>query len=57
MKLVEQHIVKRNLSQFKTIDEACFKSKNLYNAALWNPDWIMPFIQWKESWKDKIANE
>jgi putative transposase len=35
MQLVEQHIVKRGHSSFGKIDELCFKSKNLYNAALY----------------------
>jgi len=35
MKLVEQHIIKQNHPSYKRIDEACFKSKNLYNAALY----------------------
>jgi putative transposase len=35
MQLVEQHIVKRGHSSFRKIDELCFKSKNLYNAALY----------------------
>jgi putative transposase len=35
MQLVEQHIVKRGHSSFTKIDELCFKSKNLYNAGLY----------------------
>jgi putative transposase len=35
MQLVEQHIVKRGHSCFTKLDELCFKSKNLYNAALY----------------------
>jgi IS605 OrfB family transposase len=35
MQLVEQHIVKRGHSPFTKIDELCFKSKNLYNAGLY----------------------
>lgn len=27
----EQHIIKRNNSNWKLIDDLCFKSKNLYN--------------------------
>lgn len=35
MQLVEQHIIDRDDSRFVVIDEAAFKSKNLYNAALY----------------------
>lgn len=35
MKLVEQHIIKKNDNRYKILDEVCFKSKNLYNAALY----------------------
>src|SRR3989449_11568293 len=35
MQLVEQHVIKRNDPRFAMIDEAAFKSKNLYNAALY----------------------
>ncbi len=35
MKLVEQHVIKRNDPRFAVIDAAAFKSKNLYNAALY----------------------
>ena len=35
MQLVEQHIIKRNDPRYASIDEAAFKSKNLYNAALY----------------------
>ena len=35
MQLVEQHIVKKGHSSFEKIDGLCFKSKNLYNAALY----------------------
>lgn len=35
MKLVEQHIITKNHPSYKKLDEACFKSKNLYNAALY----------------------
>lgn len=33
MQLVEQHVIKRGDTRYDTIDEAAFKSKNLYNAA------------------------
>jgi putative transposase len=33
MRLVEQHVIDRNDPCFAAIDEAAFKSKNLYNAA------------------------
>ena len=33
MQLVEQHIIDRNDPRYGLIDEAAFKSKNLYNAA------------------------
>ncbi|HYT28729.1 MAG TPA: transposase [Ktedonobacteraceae bacterium] len=33
MQLVEQHVIGRNDPRFAVIDEAAFKSKNLYNAA------------------------
>ncbi|HEY4389324.1 MAG TPA: transposase [Ktedonobacteraceae bacterium] len=35
MQLVEQHIIKRNDPRYAKIDAACFASKNLYNAALY----------------------
>ena len=35
MQLVEQHVIDRSDPCFATIDDAAFKSKNLYNAALY----------------------
>ena len=35
MKLVEIHQIKRGELHFDEIDELCFKSKNLFNAALY----------------------
>src|SRR6266700_201590 len=35
MQLVEQHVIDRNDPRYRVIDEAAFKSKNLYNAALY----------------------
>ena len=35
MQLVERHIIDRNDPRFAIIDEAAFRSKNLYNAALY----------------------
>jgi putative transposase len=35
MQLVEQHIIGKHDSRYAIIDEAAFKSKNLYNAALY----------------------
>src|SRR5260221_8154948 len=35
MQLVEQHVIDRNDPRYSVIDEAAFKSKNLYNAALY----------------------
>ncbi len=35
MQLVEQHCINRDDPRYKLIDEAAFKSKNLYNAALY----------------------
>ncbi len=35
MQLVEQHVIERNDPRYAVIDEAAFKSKNLYNAALY----------------------
>jgi putative transposase len=35
MQLVEQHVIHRNDPRYALIDEAAFKSKNLYNAALY----------------------
>jgi len=35
MQLTEQHIIKRDDPRFAVIDDAAFKSKNLYNAALY----------------------
>ena len=32
MQLVEQHVIRRNDPRYSVIDEAAFKSKNLYNA-------------------------
>lgn len=36
MQLVEQHIIDINNPSFKEIDSLCLKSKNLYNASLYN---------------------
>jgi len=35
MQLVEQHVISRDDPHFAVIGEAAFKSKNLYNAALY----------------------
>jgi hypothetical protein len=35
MLLVERHIVSKRKQQFKVLDDLCYKSKNLYNAALY----------------------
>ena len=35
MQLVEQHVISRTDPRFASIDVAAFKSKNLYNAALY----------------------
>lgn len=35
MQLVEQHIIKKNDNRYKFLDDVCFKSKSLYNAALY----------------------
>src|SRR5258708_34567839 len=35
MQLVEQHVIDKNDPRYSAIDEAAFKSKNLYNAALY----------------------
>ncbi len=35
MQLVEQHVIGRDDPRFAVIDAAAFKSKNLYNAALY----------------------
>jgi len=35
MQLVEQHVIQRTDPRYTVIDEAAFKSKNLYNAALY----------------------
>jgi putative transposase len=35
MQLVEKHVIDRNDPRFVVIDDAAFKSKNLYNAALY----------------------
>src|SRR6266566_4828418 len=35
MQLVEQHCISKNHPRYAVIDEAAFKSKNLYNAALY----------------------
>ncbi|MBV9710096.1 MAG: transposase [Ktedonobacteraceae bacterium] len=35
MRLTEQHIIDRNDPRFAVVDAACFASKNLYNAALY----------------------
>jgi putative transposase len=42
MKLVEQHVIDRRDPRFAAIDEAAFKSKNLYNAA--NYEYRQAFI-------------
>lgn len=35
MKLVQQHIIKKNDSRYKELHDLCYKSKNLYNASLY----------------------
>jgi len=35
MQLTERHVIKRSDPRYAIIDEAAFKSKNLYNAALY----------------------
>jgi len=35
MQLVEQHVIDRKDPRYSVLDEAAFKSKNLYNAALY----------------------
>jgi putative transposase len=35
MQLVEQHVIDRHDPRFQVIDQACFASKNLYNASLY----------------------
>ncbi len=35
MRLVEQHLIDKNDPRYAVMDEAAFKSKNLYNAALY----------------------
>src|SRR6266550_5652607 len=35
MQLAEQHVIDRNDPRYSVMDEAAFKSKNLYNAALY----------------------
>ena len=35
MQLVEQHCISKSDPRYSVIDEAAFKSKNLYNAALY----------------------
>lgn len=35
MTLVEKHDIKKNSKYFKTLDDLCFKAKNLYNATLY----------------------
>jgi putative transposase len=36
MKLVERHIIKKSDKQWKSLDDICFLSKNLYNSALYH---------------------
>lgn len=43
MQLVEQHVIDRRDPRYAVIDEAAFKSKNLYNAA--NYEYRQAFIQ------------
>ena len=42
MQLVEQHVISRRDPRYAVIDEAAFKSKNLYNAA--NYEYRQAFI-------------
>ena len=35
MQLVEKHVICRSDPRYATLDAACFASKNLYNAALY----------------------
>ena len=36
MYLIEKHIINKNHSFYNECDSLCFKSKNLYNQALYN---------------------
>lgn len=36
MYLIEKHIINSSHSFYKECDELCFKSKNIYNQALYN---------------------
>ena len=35
MRLVQQHIIKKNDPRYKELHDLCYKSKNLYNASLY----------------------
>ena len=35
MKLVERHIINKSDKRWKSLDDICFLSKNLYNSALY----------------------
>lgn len=35
MQLVETQVIKKNDSRYKLLDDLCFHTKNLYNAALY----------------------
>jgi putative transposase len=45
MQLTEQHLINRKDPRYSVIDDAAFKSKNLYNAALYEmrQAFIFPF--------------
>jgi putative transposase len=59
MQLTEQHVIKRNDPRFAIIDTAAFKSKNLYNAALYEMRQAFIFQRKRLSYKqmDKLMQQ
>ena len=45
MKLVEQHIIRKNNINYKTIEDLSIKSNNLYNTALFILDNITSIVK------------
>jgi putative transposase len=59
MRLVEQHVIARNDPRYTVIDAAAFKSKNLYNAALYETRQAFIFQSKRLSYKqmDKLMQK
>ena len=55
MRLVEKHIIKKTDKKWKSLDDICFLSKNLYNSALYyirkNKEETGKFIRYNDLWR------